>query len=165
MWLWFKLSRTDWNCLEKLTVMCYQYCCKNTMFQIRKRSIPRSPNFCFFFILALKILFYTIKTNQNIEGLDICDYSFLYSAFADDTTLFSKNLKSVMELHNTIDYFSRYSRLNSGISKCEIAGVGVLKGVHMVACYLKPVDLTSGTLKIPGIYLLQNTRDTRDNEL
>ena len=110
---------------------------------------PISP---YLFNLALKILFYTIKTNQNIEGLDICYYSFLYSAYADDTTLFSKNLKSVMELDNTIDYFSHYSGLNSDISKCEIASVGALKGVLMAVCCLKPVDLTSDTLKIPAIY-------------
>ena len=88
-----------------------------------------------------------IKTNQNVEGLDLCDYSFLYSAHADDTTFFLKNVKSVRELLDMIDYFSNYSRLYSNISKCETFNVGTLKGVHMAACVLKSVDLISDTLK------------------
>ena len=105
------------------------------------------PISAYLFILALEILFYMIKTNQNVEGLDICDYSFLYSAHADDTTFFLKNMKSVRELLDMIDYFSNYSRLYSNISKCETFDVGTLKGVHMTACVLKSVDLISDTLK------------------
>ena len=44
------------------------------------------PISAYLFILALEILFYLIKTNNKIECLNICDYSFLYSAYADDTT-------------------------------------------------------------------------------
>ena len=89
-----------------------------------------------------------ITTNQNIEGLDICNYSFLYSPYADSTTLFLENLKSVMELPDTVCYFSNYFRLNSSISKCEIACVATLKEIYVAGCVLKSDDLTSDIMKI-----------------
>ena len=44
-----------------------------------------------------------------------------------------------------------YSRLNSNISKCEVAGIGAVKRFHMAAYGLKSIDLTSDTLKILGV--------------
>ena len=53
-----------------------------------------------------------------------------------------------MEIVSIKDYFSNYSRLKSNISKCEITGIGGLRGVHIVICGLKSVDiLTSDTVE------------------
>ena len=93
-------------------------------------------------------MFYLIKTSNKIEGLNICDYSFLYEAYADNITFILKNVSSVMEIVAMIDYFSNYSGLKSNISKCEFPGIGVLEGVHMAVCGLKSAGLTWDTAKI-----------------
>ena len=53
------------------------------------------------FILVLEIAFLFIIQNENINGLDIFKSAFLYTAYADDTTVFLKDEKSVIELIKT----------------------------------------------------------------
>ena len=47
-------------------------------------------------------------------------------------------------------FFSHFSGLKSNLSKCEIAGIGVLKGVQVAVCIMHCVDLNNDTLKILG---------------
>ena len=46
-----------------------------------------------------------IKSNLNIQPINIFDHDFLYTAYADDTIFFIKNKDSVIELEllNTCD--------------------------------------------------------------
>ena len=127
----------DRSCFEKSSVKFYQRWYNSTAFQIRTKSWPRGPISVHLFIPALEIFFYVIKTNQNIERLDIFEYSLLYSAYEDDATFFLKNKKSIMELLDTIDCFPIYFGLYSNIFKCNIAPVGALKGVQVAVCGLK----------------------------
>ena len=76
----------------------------------------------------------------------------MYSAYTDGSTFILKNVSSVIEIVSTIHHFSNYSGLKSNISKCEIAGIGALKGVHAAVCGLNSVDLTSDTVKILGVH-------------
>ena len=55
-----------------------------------------------------------------------------------------------------IDFFFNFSGLKSNISKCEIAGIGALKGVHVAVFGLESVDLTSDTVKILGVHFSYN---------
>ena len=80
-------------------------------------------------MLYLKILFTTVKNNKGIESLKILGNTFLYTACADDTNFFSQNLGSIKELLNTISLFSSFSGLKPNLLKCEVAGIGLLKGV------------------------------------
>ena len=48
--------------------------------------------------------------------------------------------------------FSNYSDLRPNLDKCEVAGIGVLKGVNWALCGLKSVDLTQQTIKILGMH-------------
>ena len=57
------------------------------------------------FILVLGNSFSIILTNENIEELNISNYTFLYVVYADDTTFFLVNVKYAMELVANIDYF------------------------------------------------------------
>ena len=59
---------------------------------------------------------------------------------------------------NSFKKFSNYSRLKPNISKCEIAGVGILKGVKMALCGMVCIDLTKDTVKILGIHYSYNTQ-------
>ena len=69
--------------------------------------------------------------NENINGLNIFQNTFLYTAYADDTTFFLKEKKSVIELMKTFDIFLTFSGLKPNKSKCEIAGLDALKGVKL----------------------------------
>ena len=62
-----------------------------------------------------------------------------------------KDEKSVKELLNTINYLSSFTLLEPNLSKCEVAGIGALKGVKMEIFGIKCVDLTKEA-KILGVF-------------
>ena len=47
----------------------------------------------------------------------------------------------------TFKLFSKFSDLKSNILKCDAAGIGSLKGVKMVVCGIKCIDLRTKTIK------------------
>ena len=110
------------------------------------------------FILGLKIVFNLIKQNKDIHRLTFFDHTFLYTAYADDTTFFLKDKESVKKVMNVFDTFSIYSGLKPNKSKCEIAGIGVLKGVSVELCGMKCIDLTKNSVKILGIHFSYNKK-------
>ena len=62
------------------------------------------------------------------------EHDFLYTAYADDTTFFVKSQTSVIEILKVFDKFSKISGLKPNKSKCEIAGIGALKGARVAHC-------------------------------
>ena len=82
----------------------------------------------------------------------------MYTAYADDTTFFSKYEESVKKVMNVFDTFSIYSGLKPNKSKCEIAGIGVLKGVSMELCGMECIDLTKNSKKILVIHFSYNKK-------
>ena len=59
---------------------------------------------------------------------------------------------------NIFDTFSKFSGLKPNKSKCEIAGIGALKGVQVALCGMRFIDLVSNTVKILGIYCSFNDK-------
>ena len=59
---------------------------------------------------------------------------------------------------NIFDTFSKFSGLKPNKSKCEIAGIGVLKGVQVALCGMRCIDLVSNIVKILGIYYSYNDK-------
>ena len=104
----------------------------------------------------MEVLFTLIKNNEKIQGLDILNYRFLYSAYADDFTFFLRNIDSVIELARTFKEFSSFSDLNPNMSKCEIAGIGSLKEVETAVCGMKNINLAKDAVKIIGISVSYN---------
>ena len=98
-------------------------------FKLEKGARQGDPISAYLFIIALEIIFAMIKSNPNIKGLNIFNYNYLYTAYADDTTFFLNDQKSIRELMKTFKLFSKFSDLKSNILKCELAGIGSLKGV------------------------------------
>ena len=92
------------------------------------------------FIIALEAVFSLIKTNPDIEGLQFFNHTFLYSAYADDTTIFLRNEKSATEVIKTFDNFSLFPGLKINNGNCEIAGIGVRKGAKMALCGMECID-------------------------
>ena len=101
--------------------------------------------------LTLEVLFELIKRYAIIRRITIVKHTFLYVAFAGDSTFFLNVLLSVENLINTLKVFSISSWLKANFSKCEIAGLGSLKRILETVCGLKLVNLTTDTVKILGV--------------
>ena len=56
------------------------------------------------------------------------------------------------------DTFSKFSVLKPNKIKCEIAGIGALKGVQVALCGMRCIDLVSNTVKILGLYYSYNEK-------
>ena len=77
-------------------------------FKLEKGTRQGDPISAYFFILVLEIVFSFTKESQKLNGLDIFDKTILYTAYVDDTTFFLKDTKSVIELMNIFDTFSKF---------------------------------------------------------
>ena len=100
-----------------------------------------------------------IKETSNIDGFEIFKKRFIFSAYGDDTTSFLKTTKSVINLLEIFKYFSQFSGLKPNKSKCEIAGLGVLKGA---LCGMRCVNLYEDTIKVLGIHYSYNKQYEND---
>ena len=106
----------------------------------------------------LEIVFLFTKESKKIIDFNIFDKTFLYTAYADDITFFLKDTKTVIELMNISDTFSKFSGPKPNKSRCEIAGIGALKGVQVAICSMRSIDLVSNIVKILGIYYSYNEK-------
>ena len=59
---------------------------------------------------------------------------------------------------NSFDIFSSFSGLRPTLSKCDIAGIGVLKGIKVAVCGIQCVDLVLDTIKILGTHFSYNKK-------
>ena len=62
----------------------------------------------------------------------------------------------MIELARTFKEFSSFSDLSPNMSKCEITGIGIMKGLQTAVCGMKNIDLTKDTVKVIGISLSNN---------
>ena len=100
----------------------------------------------------LEILCLSIKKHPEIKGIEIFEHCFLYTAYADDTTFFLKDAQSIENLVEIFNTFSLFSGLKPNLTKCEIAGIGALKGVQVAVCGMRCIDLCNEAIKILGTY-------------
>ena len=98
--------------------------------------MSRRPNFCFLFLIALEFFFEMIKSNPHIKDLNIFNYNYLCTAYADDTFVLNSQ-KLIKELMKSFRLFSKFSGLKRNILKSEDAGIGPLKGIKMAVCGIK----------------------------
>ena len=66
-----------------------------TQYFLEKGACQGDPISAYLFIMVLEVLFILIKNNSCIEGLQSFDHIFLYSAYANDTTVIVKIVESV----------------------------------------------------------------------
>ena len=110
------------------------------------------------FILWLEILFILIKKDPNIKGIEIFEYSYLYTAYAYETTFFLKDEISIVHLSEKLKLFSDFFGLKPNTTKCEVAGIGVLKEVQVAVCGMKCTDLRNKAIKILSVYFSYNQK-------
>ena len=116
-------------------------------FKFEKVTRQEHPLSAYLYVLCLEILFMLIKNNENIKGTKLFENTFLYTAYADNST---KN--SIKKLLNTTNYFSSFTGLKPNLSKCEVTGIDALKGVRVAICEIKCIDLTKDAIKILGVF-------------
>ena len=109
----------------------------------------------------MEVDFSLIKANPDIEDLQIYSHTFLIIfilVYTDDTILFLRNEKSETEVIKTLDKFIFSSGIKINNTQCEIAGIGVKKGVTMALCGMKCFDLTNDVITISGIFFTSNKK-------
>ena len=125
-------------------------------FELEKGARQGNPISAYLFILCLEIVFILIRADKRVKGINIFKHTYLYSAYADDTTFFLRDKRSIKELLNTFATFSKYSGLKPNLEKCKISGIGVLKSVKGVVSGMKCIDLCNDMIKITGIHFSYN---------
>ena len=126
-------------------------------FPLERGSRQGDPISAYLFIIVMEVFFTMIRSNPNIKGLDIFGFMYLLTAYADDTTFFPKDLKSVHEIFKTFDLFSKYSGLKANVSKCEIAGIGVKNGAQLALLGLRNINLNDDSIRILGVHFSYNS--------
>ena len=121
-------------------------------FSLGRGAHQGDPISVFLLILALEILSILIKSKPEIEGMAIFDHNYLYSAYTDDTTFF---LKDIIYLKQ---YVSHFAELKPNLTKSEIAGIGVLKGVQVAVSGVLCIDLNIDSLKRLGTHFSYNKK-------
>ena len=124
-------------------------------FNLEKGACQGNPISAYLFILALEVIFELVKNNADIRGITIFNHVFLYTALRM-IQLFSL-MTYYYDNFDTTKVFSLFSGLKANFSKCEIAGLGSLKGVLEAVCGLKSINLTTNTIKILGVHFSYNS--------
>ena len=80
-------------------------------FKLERGTRQGDPISAYLFILALEVFFTLVKSDKNVHGLSIFEHEFLYTAYADDTTFFLKDLNSVKAVLGIANIYSKFSGL------------------------------------------------------
>ena len=97
-------------------------------FKLERGTRQGDPISAYLFILVLEITFILIRTNSNIEGLNIFNHNFLYTAYAADTTFFIKNINSATEIIKHLIIFLFFLVLKINLKKAKSQRLVCWKG-------------------------------------
>lgn len=75
-----------------------------------------------------------------------------------DTIFFKKDISSAKIVFGLIDSFSKFVGFRPNVSKCELAGIYVLKNVDLALCSMKTAYLTKETIKMLGVQICYNKK-------
>ena len=83
----------------------------------------------YLFLISLDVFFIMLRADECVKRIDIVDYTFLFSAYADETaSLFP---------YEILNKFSTFSVFKLNKLKWECFSIGVKKWVHTALCNAK----------------------------
>ena len=100
----------------------------NSYFELERGTRQADPISAYLFILVLEIVFLCIKNDKKVKGIDYCQQTFLYTAYADDTTFFLADQISVFNLMKIYIGFSSYSGLKPNKKNVKLPELVSAKG-------------------------------------
>ena len=77
---------------------------------------------------------------------------------------FVKNVEFVEEIIKFFNLFSKFLGLKPNLTKCEVSGIVVLKGVQVAVHGMKYINLRIDTIKILGIHFSYNELIAREKK-
>ena len=78
-------------------------------FSLNRGARQGDPIAAYFFIIVLEIFFIMVRSKDSIKKLQILDFEFILSAYADDTTFFIADISSVTIILSTFKDFVCFS--------------------------------------------------------
>ena len=120
---------------------------KTKYFKLERGARQRDPISAYLFILPLETFLIIIKANKNLHALKMFDHEYLYTAYVDDTTFFLQDISSIKVVLKDFNSLSGFSGLRLNFTKCEIAGIGVLKSFNVALCGMKCLVSLKNELK------------------
>ena len=126
-----------------------------TLFLGGKGRTPRMPSMILYIILA-EVFIQNIEQNDNIKGITVVGREIKVSAFADDTTLYIGDNKSLGYLQTQLLQFERYTGVKYNRDKRFRMWMGINIGKQS-----KPLDFkwNSKKIKILGFIYGQNGKE------
>ena len=103
------------------------------------------------FVLVVEVMAQMIRKNKNIEGIEIGKTEFKIAQYADDSTIFVRNTKSIKELIYVLKRFEKEAGLKLNLKKTQGIWLGKLKDLGLRIC--ESIVFTGNPVKCLGVYI------------
>ena len=150
---WVKLLYRDSN----LTIVNNGY--TSPWFSCSRGTFQGSPISGIMFALAVEVLACNLRNENTFHGIEISGEEIKISLYADDITLFAKDLPSAERALEKLDLFSKASGLFLNVSKSHAMWVGPSKGSSVA---VRGIEVRN-KIKILGIWFSANDSCVTDN--
>ena len=112
------------------------------------------------FILVAEILAQMVRTNEKLQGIKISGTEIKLAQYADDATIFVRDLTSIDELLESLKRFELSAGLKLNIGKTKGIWLGKLKELGLRI--YKGIHFTGNPVKCLGIYIGHNAQKCED---
>ena len=96
-------------------------------FPLKRGTWQGDPLSGYLFILALEVMSFQVRSNEQIEGTEINDFEVKLSAYADDTYFFALDIRSLLAVLDTCKTFQEFSSLKLNLEICQACWIGAAK--------------------------------------
>ena len=129
-------------------------------FQLNRGIRQGCPISALLFILVAEIMAIKIRKESSIKGIMVEGHEFKLCQLADDTTIFVKDVQSVVKLVNILNEFKHYSGLKLNMEKTEAIPIGTnkLKSITLPKS-IKQIKINYSSFKTLGVWFSQNQHE------